>query len=373
VALPPIQLSLDGEEIHLVAAGELDRWGGYLHARRAAFELVCPDNITQIRHALMCTPSVDTEGVFVELRKQLEDGGALFFEIPPPEVPFEAAEAIDIFDLIPDGGIDDGDRRPDANPGLHWIEVICVSAKGESFAGSRARIRLPGGRDEFVTLDARSSVRFDDLTDDGTAHFELSGDAVARGTLEIPTGTRYEIGSPVGLSTRRQHVLIVHPQPGAFVSVELFLEDDPVLSGQYTLTTKNGDHAGALEGALVRDDGFPIPSAASFSFEQVIPPPRVEEGDQADDEADDTPGDTDAPIPIVPVPTGTDPSTQEPFEGPVPADSVRITLRLDDGTPIPGTIELSHARTEEQEGDQAEFSGVEGEATVVLRGLGLPN
>ena len=317
----------------------------------------------------MCTPSVDTEGVFVELRKQLEDGAASFFEIPPPQVPFEAAEAIDIFDLIPGRGIDGGDLRPDGNPGLHWIEVICVSAKGESFAGARARIRLPEGRSEFVTLDARSSVRFDDLTDDGTAHFELSGDAVARGTLPIPTGTRYELGSAIGLPTRRQHVLIVHPNPGAFVSVELFVEQDPVLSGQYTLTTKNGEHAGALEGELVRDDGFVIPSAASFAFEQVILPPRVEEGDQHEDEA----GDTDTQNPTVPVPTGTDPSTQEPFEGPVPADSIRITLRLDDGTPLPGTIELSHARTEAQEGDQAEFSGVQGEATVVLRGLRLPS
>ncbi|MGH1346439.1 MAG: hypothetical protein ACRBN8_33040 [Nannocystales bacterium] len=368
MALPPIKLSLDGEEIHLVAARELDRWGGYLHARGAAYALVTPENISRIRHALMCSPSVDTEGVFVELRKQLEDGGALFFEVPPAEVPFEATEAIDIFKLIPKGGNDDEDRRPGPNPGLHWIEVICVSAKGESFAGARARIRLPGGRSEFVTLDARSSVRFDDLTDDGTAHFELSGDAVARGTLDIPTGTRYEIGSAIGLPTRRQHVLIVHPQPGAFVSVELFVEEEPVLSGQYTLTTKNGDTAGALEGELVRDDGFPIPSAASFSFEQVLPPPRTEDAQERDEDAD-----ADSQTPVEPVPTGTDPSTQDPLEGPVPEDSIRVTLQLDDGTPVPGTIELSHARTETQDGDQAEFSGVEGEATVAIRGLRLPS
>ena len=365
VALKPIKLRLDGEDIHLVPTRELDRWGGFLNGPRGAYTLITPDNIAEIRHALMCRPAIPTEGVYTELRKQLEDGSALFFEVPPKPVAWDSIPEIDIHDLIPGGDDTDDDPRPGPDGGLHWIEIVCISAEGGSYAGAKARVRLPDGRSEYLALDGRSSVRFDDLTEGGTVHFELSGDAIARGTLQVPVGTRYELGAPIGLTTRKQHVLIVHPNPRAFVSVELFVEDEPVTVGKYTLRTKAGDQSGALEGEVARADGFVLPSTASYSFEQVILPPRPAE------DADDIEDDPSRPEDIPEGPIGGDPITHEPTP-PLAADALRVTLRLADGTPIPATITLSHASTEDAEGDEAEFNGVNGNATLTAGGFKLP-
>ena len=342
MALRPIKLRLDGEELHLVAARDLQRWGGFLNARRAAYTLVTPHNVADIRHALMVPRWIDTEGVFTELRKQLEDDSALFFEVPPEPVTWDEPDIIDIHDLIPDGGDDSLEpERPSPQPGLHWIEVVCVSAQGGGFAGAKARVRLPDGRDEYVTLDGRSSVRFDDLTEGGTVHFELSGDAVARGSDPVPLGQRYELGAPVGLPTRKRHVLIVHPNPRAFVSVELFVEDTPVTVGRYTLTTKNGETAGALEGVVVREEGFMLPSQSTYAFEGVIFPPRppeeeddVDDDDRTDDDdviddddhPDDDPAKVDPPGPHVdpPGPLGPD----------VEPDHLVLILEDEGGSPV---------------------------------------
>lgn len=319
MALPPIKLRLDGEELHLVSSRELERWGGFLNGRRGAWKLVTPDNVGVIRRALMCPAHLSAEGVFTELRKQLEDGTALFFEVPPPAVAWDAPPIIDIHELLPTGG--DETYGPDGGgpaPGLHWIEVVCVSARGESYAGARARVRLPDGRAEFVTLDASSSVRFDDLTEGGTVHFELSGDAVARGTVgPPPTAQRYELGGSVGLSTQRRHVLEVHPNPRAFVSVELLVGDEPVVGGQYTLTTQHGEMAAALEGEVVRDEGFVLPSESTYSFEGVILPPRSAEDDGGGGSS-----------PVVPVPLGPG--------GVEPRAVVLVLEREDDGAPMVG-------------------------------------
>ena len=370
VARKPIKLRLDGEQLHLVTNRELDRWGGYLNARRGAFELITPDNIAPIRHALMCPPRVDTERVFIELSKQLETGTAYFFEVPPGDTPFDAPSVIDIHDLLPKGDDPDDDRGPAPEDGLHWIEVVCVSAEGESFAGAKARVRLPDGRSEYVTLDGRSSMRFDDLSEGGTAHFELSGDALARGPLSLPGGTRYELGASIGLTTRKRHVLVVHPNPRAFVSVELFVERDSVTLGSYTLTTALGDQAGTLGGEPARAEGFMLPSTARYGFEQVLLPPRPSEGEARGDTDDPSP--PDPVLPIDPAPVGDDPITHEPTTGPVPADAVRVTMRLDDGTPLPGTLVLTHSATDEAQGDQAEFGGVGSEGELLARGVRLP-
>ena len=246
-----------------------------------------------------------------------------------------------------------------------------MSAKGESFAGARVRARLPGGRTEYTKLDANSSVRFDDVAEGGTAYFELSADAIARGPLRSPQGTRYELGAPIGLSTRRQHVLVVHPNPAAFVTVAVFVDDEPVITGNYTLTTKLGDSSGALEGEAARAEGFVLPSAASYSFEQVVLPPRPAQ--------DDSQGPHDDPFrqdgaegPVPPGPMGGDPNTHEPQDSPVPTDAVRVTLRLEDGSPIPGNIRIVHANTEQAEGDQAEFNAVQGAGTLIAGALRLP-
>ncbi|MCR9161816.1 MAG: hypothetical protein NXI35_14105 [bacterium] len=369
MALPPIKLRLGGEDVHLVASRELDRWGGYLNGKRGAYELITPENIADIRSALMCPRWVDTEGVYTELYKQLEDRSAVFFEIPPEDVPFDAPPIVDIHELLPTGG-DPSTHQPQGpgpDPGVHWIEIVCISSQGGSYAGAKARLRLPDGRSEYVTLDGGSSVRFDDLTEGGTVHFELSGDAIARGNATVPVATRYELGKPIGLVTRKRHVLVVHPNPNAFVSVALFVGDEPVLTGRYTLATNGGDDQGTLDAEAARADGFSLPSPATYAFEEVILPPRPvvqPEEDRGTDGVDaSTDGGSDGRQPG----GGPDPGTTPPL-GPLPADSVRISLRLDDGTPLPATIELQHARTETVEGDQATFDGVDGQPTLVIRG-----
>lgn len=340
MGLPPIKLRLGGDELHLVDTRELDRWGGYLNARRAAFTLVTPENIAAVRTSLLIPPSTNSEGVFTELRKQLEDGAALFFEISQGPVRWDAPAHTDLIDLIPKGGGDDTNGGgPTPNTGLHWIEVVCISSKGQSFAGSKAQLRLPGGRSEFVTLDSRSSVRFDDLTDNGTAHFELSGDATPVGSVQVPPGTRYEQGAPVGLVTRRRHVLIVHPNPEAFVSVELWIDGEPVSDGTYTLTTKHGEFPGALGGEPARDEGFPLPSAASYAFEGVIVPPRAADGPNGPDGPVGPGGLPPGVAPVTPLGPGGLPPGVVPVGpgGLQPSVGVAFTLRHGQSDePLPG-------------------------------------
>lgn len=280
MALRPIKLRLDGEEVHLVAERDLSEWGGFLNGGRGASQLLTADNVTAIRRALMVPRHVDVAGVFNELRKQLEDGSALFFEVPPPVVAWDAPPVIDIHELVPTGG-DPRTHQPDRpgpDPGIHWIEIVCISADGGSYAGSKARLRFPDGRSEYATLDGGSSVRFDDLTEGGTVHFELSGDAVARGSATVPVATRYELGAPIGLVTRRRHVLVVHPNPNAFISVVLVVDDEPVVGGQYTLSTAAGDQSAELVGEVARAEGFALPSDGNYAFQGVILPPRPGNG-----------------------------------------------------------------------------------------------
>lgn len=320
-------------------ARELDRWTGPFRARRAAFELVSPANINALRDALMVPRWVGTEGVFTELRKQLEDDAAVFFEVPPQSVTWETPEAIDIFDLLPSGGDEDSlePTRPDVD-GEHWVEVVCISADGRSYAGAKAQLRLPDGRSEFVTLDGRSSVLFEDISEGGTVHFELSGDAQAHGSLEVPVGTRYELGGSIGLITRKRHVLIVHPNPLAFVSVELFVDDEPVVGGNYTLTTQLGDQAGTLDGELVRVDGFALPSTATYSFENVILPPRPTDQVEPVEPPIVPTGPVTPPEPPI-VPTGPVIPPEPPGPAPV-VDETTISFEVllgPDETPLPGT------------------------------------
>ncbi|MEM6290646.1 MAG: hypothetical protein AAGA54_05250 [Myxococcota bacterium] len=367
MASRPIKLNLGGEEVYLVPSRDLQRWTGYVNARRAAYELVTPDNVRAIRDALFVPPTMRTDEVFDELRKQLEDGSALFFEISPAPVPFEAPEGTDLIDLLPDGGTD-GDRT-DLGPhsGLHWIEIVCVNEARQGYAGAQARVRLPDGRSEYVTLDARSSVRFDDLTEGGTVHFELSADAEPSGMFGLDPGTDYTLGGAVGLSTRRRHVLRVRPNPDAFVSVELVYDDgEPVLGGQYTLSTKRGDLGGALEGEPARADNLVLPSGATYAFEAVIPPPRP---------VDEVQPEGGTVEPVVPIPSGTDSSTHTPTQPGAPdvaADTVSVAVMLPDGTPLPATLVFGGARSETVEGDSATLEGVDGPVTLMLSNPVLP-
>lgn len=366
MALRPIKLHLDGEELHLVAERELSQWGGFLNGRRGAFRLVTPDNVPDIRRALMVPKHVDTEGVFTELRKQLEDGSALFFEVPPPPVTWDAPPVIDIHELVPTGGDPrtHAPDRPGPEPGVHWIEIVCISADGGSYAGAKARLRFPDGRSEYATLDGASSVRFDDLSEGGTVHFELSGDAVAKGNATVPTATRYELGAPLGLVTRRRHVLIVHPNPNAFVSAVLVVDDEPVVGGQYTLTSAGGDQTAELSGDPARAEGFALPSEATYAFEGVILPPRPSDNGGGDNGGGDNGGgdngggDNGGG-------GGTDPVTPGPLgPGGVEPDHVVLVLQRDDNDePLAG------ARVRLVAGDEERFAETDARGRVTFPDL----
>lgn len=307
MGLPPIKLQLGGEELHLVPARDLDRWGGYSNGRRAAWELTRPENVGALRTALLIEPHRSTEAVFVELRKQLEDGTALFFEVPPSPVAWEQAPSTDLIDLLPDGRRADDSDRGGAGTGVSWIEILCVSPEGSGFAGSKARVRLPDGRTEHVTLDGRSVVRFDDVTEHGTAHFELSADSVPKGDLGVTSGIRYELGSPTGLVLSRRHVLVVHPNPRAFVSVEVLVDGAAVPQGRYRLSSSSGVRDGELSGDAVREAGLMLPSNSSLALDLVLIPPRGSSADDERTEHDEGPGET---LPVLP--TGGEDSTHEP-------------------------------------------------------------
>ncbi len=100
-------------------------------------------------------------------------------------------------------------------------------------------------------------------------------------------------------------------------------------------------------------------------FEKVILPPRP-----AEDAV--TPSKPDKTTPITPVPTGIDPATHDPSTPALAQDTLVVTLRLEDGTPIPATLELSHAKDETAQGDEARFEGVKGAGTLTVKALQLP-
>ena len=57
---------------------------------------------------------------------------------------------------------------------------------------------------------------------------------------------------------------------------------------------------------------------------------------------------------------------------PLAQDTLVVTLRLEDGTPIPATLELSHAKDETAGGDEARFEGGKGAGTLTVKALQLP-
>ena len=139
--------------------------------------------------------------------------------------------------------------------------------------------------------------------------------------------------------------------------------------GNYTLTTKLGDQGGALDGKEARVEGFALPSLATYSFQHVTLPPRP-----AKEDAPDKP---DAPVgPCGPRRPGSRwqrPITHQPKRDPIAEDAVRVTLRLKDGSSLPGSIQLSHTKIDEAEGDEAEFSGVSSAGTLRARSLRIPD
>lgn len=100
----------------------------------------------------------------------------------------------------------------------------------------------------------------------------------------------------------------------------------------------------------------------------MLLPPRPAEGD--------APEHPDEPLPPQTPDLGGDPSSREPEAEtetePVAADAVRVTLRLQDGSPVFARIQLVHASTEQADGDQAEFSGIQGPAALTVTALRFP-
>ena len=91
-------------------------------------------------------------------------------------------------------------RRPDMRRVLHLSSDLPAGhtqASSEFEYGFEAVVSILLAALAVHTTDAGSSIRFDELS--------------ARGTLDAPVGTRYEVGAPSRLTRRKKHVLIVHP------------------------------------------------------------------------------------------------------------------------------------------------------------------
>ena len=268
----PIKLRLNGRVVHLVPTREVQRWTGFLNAAGAARELLTPDTVADIRRSLMM-PRTSTRDVYIQLTKELEDGGAYFFEVTREHPAFDSPPETDIFSLIPDGERDGSDQRDQGrNLGAHWISITCLSPSGQSFAGARVRFKEHGKGYEFGTLNSQSCLHLAELSDDGTFYFELSADARAGDHLRPPNGTRYDLGAPIGLTTGREHVLVVHPNPRARVTASLFVGDEPVTSGEYTLNTPLGEATGQHDTEPARVEGSLVPTNATYRFRRVAPP-----------------------------------------------------------------------------------------------------
>ena len=295
-----IKLRLNGRTVHLVPMREVQRWTGFVNAADAARELLTPTTVADIRSSLMM-PRTTTEKVYVQLTKELEDGGAFFFEVPREQPMFDPVPEFDLFDLLPNGTDDDdndarnrgqgGDAHRDR--GLRWISITCVSPSGRSFAGASVRFRAHGNGFEYGTLNSQSCLHLADLTEGGTVQFELSADARPGSYLRPPEGAQYELGAPVGLATGREHLLVVHPNPRALVTASLVIGGESVTTGAYTLSTPAGTTRGQHDGAPARNEGALVPTAATYSFNGVALPIPKRIPRAADEAADGESGSAD--------------------------------------------------------------------------------
>lgn len=369
MAFDPIRLRLNGEEIHVVADRDVHRWSGWFSARRAAFALMSPVNARPIRDALFVPEAMQTQRVFVELTKQLEDGSAFFFELPMPSGSWHQHSKGGGGGGAGGGG-GGGTDRPTEDK-VHWIEVVCVNDAGQAFVGASAEIQLPDGRKEFVKLDGRSSVRFDDLSEGGSAHFELDQQAEPQGTaLDTPTET-YTLGQRAMLRTRKRHVLRVTPNPDAWVGLEVgqyellaseaddgavgsALEFVFVELGEYALRTSKGEDVGQTKDGAAEALNLRMPSEAEADLRDIILAPRAASEDDED---------------------GEDGGKTKPIPGEarqVAPHDILVTVHAPGGESLEADINMQDgARSQDERGVESLFENVDGAVTLTLTSVKL--
>lgn len=149
-----------------------------------------------------------------------------------------------------------------------WLEVRCLGPRGESYAFNKCRVRLPDGTTRYATLDHRSSLRLENVPEDGTCQFELSQDAQPDGGRLSPPARAvvYALGTAAAVSTSAVHVLTVSTSS---TWVEIEVQDSrgrPVPHFRGALRTTAGPQAITLDPAgLFRL--APLPDAAPVSVE----------------------------------------------------------------------------------------------------------
>ncbi|MCR9161267.1 MAG: hypothetical protein ACE37F_12600 [Nannocystaceae bacterium] len=200
----------------------------------------------------------------VELRSALVDalctGQLRLIQHARAHEPLRAPEVHALVDLI-EAADHEELKRP-------WLEVSCLGPKGESYAFNKCRVRLPDGTTRYATLDHRSSLRLDDVPEDGTCQFELSQDARPDGGRLSPPAKAvvYELGTAAAVATSAVHVLTISTSN---TWVELEVQDSrgrPVRHLCGTLRTSNGPEQIELDPAGVFRQA-PLPDAAPVSVE----------------------------------------------------------------------------------------------------------
>lgn len=169
-------------------------------------------DLAALRHAVGSAQGGDRATLLRRLTSELELGGAHLLRIPPRARRLDAPAVqnlSDLFDPVGPGG---------EEPAHDWVAWVCVGLAGESFAGARFRLRVPGGNTQYGTLDGRSSFRVDRLAESGTCHLELSTDSAAAQGAPPPLGglpatgdPRVALGRSIGLRSGRDHVVVITP------------------------------------------------------------------------------------------------------------------------------------------------------------------
>lgn len=211
------------------------------------------------------THSSDEDELRLELIEALLDGRLKLVRHTRAQEPLRTPEIQDLVDLI-ETTDEDRSRSP-------WIEVCCLGPKGETYAYSRCRVRMPDGTQRYAQLDHRSTLRLEDVPAEGTCEFELTQDARPDGgrmSPPKPTARAYQFGVAAAVETSKVHVLQLAP---TWVEVEVLdSRGRPVPHFQGSLRASDGEHPLELDGsATCRTSPLPDAMAVSVTLQTAAP------------------------------------------------------------------------------------------------------